>query len=98
MSLTRGRRERRESKEDYFHERRCFFRRFSAQVRRDFAELFKGGFEILDDFLSGHTAIREFLGSFKAFVSEPEDVEDATESPKSHPFIYPSPYFPRPPL
>jgi len=37
--------------------------------------LFERGFEILDDFLSDHVRVREIVGLFQAFISEPEDVE-----------------------
>jgi hypothetical protein len=37
--------------------------------------LFEGGFEVLDDFLGENVGIGEIVGVFKAFVSEPEDVE-----------------------
>jgi len=37
--------------------------------------LFKCGFEIFDDFLGENVGIREIVGFFQAFISEPEDVE-----------------------
>jgi hypothetical protein len=37
--------------------------------------MFQGGFEIFDDFLAENVWIGEIVGVFKAFVSEPEDVE-----------------------
>jgi hypothetical protein len=37
------------------------------QVRGDFAELFEGGFEVFDDFLSENVGIEEIVGFFKAF-------------------------------
>ena len=49
--------------------------RFSTQVTRDFAELFEGGFEIIDDFLGEDISIGEPVVFFEAFVSEPEDVQ-----------------------
>ena len=42
---------------------------------RDFAELFEGGFEIFADFLCENVGIGKIVGFFKAFISEPEDVE-----------------------
>jgi len=73
---------------------------FTTQVASDFAELFEGGFEVLDpstrstggpsvlargrpersesrddDFLGENVGIGEIIGFFKAFVSEPNDVE-----------------------
>ena len=39
------------------------------------AELFEGGFEIVDDFLGKDIGIGEIVGFLKAFVSDPEDVE-----------------------
>ena len=47
----------------------------STYVNGDFAELFEGGFEVFDDFLGENVGIREVVGFFEAFVSEPEDVE-----------------------
>jgi hypothetical protein len=41
----------------------------------DVAELFEGGFEIVDDFLGKNVGIGKIVGVFEAFVSEPEDVE-----------------------
>jgi hypothetical protein len=35
-------------------------------VRRDFAESFERGFEIVDDFLSENIGIREVVGLFEA--------------------------------
>jgi hypothetical protein len=58
--------------------RQSFLFRFdirSTQVIRDFAELFQGGFEVIDDFLGENVGIGEIVGDFEAFVSEPEDVE-----------------------
>jgi len=49
--------------------------RFSTQVTRDFTELFEGGFEVFDDFLSEDIGIGEIVEFFEALVSEPEDVE-----------------------
>jgi len=40
----------------------------------DFAELFKGGFEVDNDFLGEDVGIGEVVGFFEAFVSDPEDV------------------------
>jgi hypothetical protein len=37
--------------------------------------LFQGGFEVFDDFLGEYVGIREVVGFFEAFISEPEDVE-----------------------
>jgi hypothetical protein len=37
--------------------------------------LFQSIFEVFDDFLSENVGIRKIVGLFKAFVSEPEDVE-----------------------
>lgn len=45
------------------------------EVIYDFTELLEGGFEVIDDFLGKHVRIGEIIGFFKAFVSEPEDVE-----------------------
>jgi hypothetical protein len=50
------------------------FRSFPAQVVSDLAELFEGGFQIFDDFLGEDVGIREVVGFFEAFVSEPEDI------------------------
>ena len=46
-----------------------------AQVSSDFAELFEGGFEVLDDFLGEKIGIGEIVGFFKAFIADPEDIE-----------------------
>jgi len=46
-----------------------------AQIRGDFAELFQGGFEVIDDFLGENVGIGKIVGVFEGFVSEPEDVE-----------------------
>ena len=35
-------------------------------------ELFEGGFEVFDDFWSDYIRIREVVGFFEAFVSQPE--------------------------
>jgi len=37
--------------------------------------LFEGGFEVFDDFLGQNIGVREIVGFFETFVSEPEDVE-----------------------
>jgi hypothetical protein len=37
--------------------------------------LFEGRFEVFDDLLGKNAGIREIVGFFQAFVSEPEDVE-----------------------
>jgi len=42
---------------------------------RYFAELFEGGFEVVDDFLGENVGIGEIVGVFEALVSEPKDVE-----------------------
>jgi len=47
----------------------------ATQVRGDFAELFEGGFEVLDDFLGENVGIGKIVGVFEAFVSQPGDVE-----------------------
>lgn len=52
-----------------FPDRTC-----SPQAVRDFAELFEGGFEVFDDFLRENVGIGKVVGSFAAFVSDPEDV------------------------
>jgi len=39
------------------------------------ADLFAGGFEVIDDFLSKHVGVGEVVGLFEAFVSATEDVE-----------------------
>jgi hypothetical protein len=39
------------------------------------ADLFEGGFEVVDDFLSKNVRIGKIVGFFQAFVPEPEDVE-----------------------
>jgi len=50
------------------------------------ADLFEGGFEVFDDFLSENVRIGEIVGVFEAFVSERVNVEadfvviDATNS------------------
>jgi len=49
--------------------------RFSTQICGDFAELFKGRFEVFDDLLGEYVGIREIVGLFEAFISEPEDIE-----------------------
>jgi len=48
---------------------------FSSSTNGDFAELFEGGFEVFDDFLSENVGIRKIIGFFEAFISQPEDVE-----------------------
>ena len=47
----------------------------TSEITCDFAELFEGGFEIVNDFLGENVRIGEIVGFFQAFVSEPEDVE-----------------------
>ena len=47
----------------------------SLKFIRDCAELFEGGFEIIDDFLGKNVGIGKIVGIFEAFVSEPEDIE-----------------------
>jgi hypothetical protein len=42
---------------------------FSTQVRGDFAELFEGGFEVLDDFLAENIGIRMVVGFPKALLA-----------------------------
>jgi hypothetical protein len=42
---------------------------FSTQVRGDFAELFEGGFEVLDDFLAENIGIRMVVGFLKALIA-----------------------------
>ena len=37
--------------------------------------MFQGGFEVFDNFLGENVGIGRVVGSFAAFVSEPEDVE-----------------------
>ncbi|HET8564011.1 MAG TPA: hypothetical protein VFM35_09085, partial [Candidatus Binatia bacterium] len=43
---------------------------FPIQIRGDFAELFEGGFEIFDDFLSENIGIAKVIGFFEVLVSE----------------------------
>ncbi len=44
-------------------------------ICRDVAELFEGGFEIVDDFQGKNVGIGKIVGFYEAFVSEPKDVE-----------------------
>ncbi len=44
----------------------------STQVIGDFAELFEGGFEVVDDFLGENVGIGKIVGVFEAFVSNSE--------------------------
>jgi len=46
-----------------------------SQIRRDFAELFAGGFKVCDDFLCENIGIGEIIGILDALVSEPYDVD-----------------------
>ena len=46
--------------------------RRAIYIARDFAELFEGDFEIVDDFLGENVGIREIVEFFEAFVSEPK--------------------------
>ena len=46
-----------------------------AQVSGDLTELFDGGFEVFDDFLSEDIEIVEIIGFFQALVSQTEDVK-----------------------
>jgi hypothetical protein len=48
------------------------FTLFQCQVRGYFAELFEGGFEVVDDLWGDNIGIVEF---FPPFGAEPEDVE-----------------------
>ena len=50
------------------------------------AELFEGGFELIDYFLGENVEIGKVVGLFEPFVSEPEDV---IESWKSSPVFSP---------
>jgi len=43
--------------------------RFSTQICGDFAELFEGGFEVVNDFLGENVRIREIVGLLEAFVT-----------------------------
>jgi len=47
----------------------------SAQIGCDFAEMFKGGFEIFDDFLGENVGVGKAVRFFEAFVSQQRDVE-----------------------
>jgi hypothetical protein len=42
---------------------------FCAQIRRDFAELFEGGFEVFDNFLGENIGIGKVVGLFETFVA-----------------------------
>jgi hypothetical protein len=50
----------------------CVHSSFSliTYVRRDFAELFEGGFEVFDDLLGEDIGVGKILGFFQAFVPE----------------------------
>ena len=43
--------------------------RFSTQICGDFAELFEGGFEVVNDFLGENVRIRKIVGLFEAFAA-----------------------------
>ena len=49
------------------------------EVRRDFAELFTGGFDVFDDSLGENVGVEEVVGFFEAFVSESEDLDTRKE-------------------
>ena len=51
------------------------FHTLPTEVGSDLADLFEGGFQVIDEFLSEYIGIRKIIGFFKAFVLEPEDVE-----------------------
>ena len=48
---------------------------FLPKVIGDEAELFEGGFEVVDDFLGDHIGIGQIGGVFEGVVFEPEEVE-----------------------
>jgi hypothetical protein len=43
--------------------------------QRDFAELFQGGFQVLDDLLGENLGIGKVIGVFEVLVSQPENIE-----------------------
>jgi len=47
----------------------------SPQAICDFAELFEGGFEVIDDFLSKNVGLWTTVRFCEAFFSKPEDVD-----------------------
>jgi len=44
-----------------------YCRQLVAQISGDFGELFEGGFQVFDDFLSQDVRIGEIVGFFEAF-------------------------------
>jgi hypothetical protein len=50
--------------------------------------LFKGGFEVFDDFLRENVRIGKVVGFFEAFVSAPEDVEAGFVADERSPFPF----------
>src|SRR5215510_1792726 len=47
----------------------------STEVGCDLAQLFEGGFQVFDIFSSQNVGVREIVGFFECFVTEPENVE-----------------------
>ena len=69
---------------------------FPTQIRDDFAELLKGGFEVFDDFLGKDVRIGKIVGFVRAIVSETGDVDvSLARLMRTSPLISPSSANPR---
>ena len=64
-----------ESSNVYDRSSSIFLGRLVSKVRGDLAELFQGGFEIVDNFLGENVGIGEVGGFFAAFFYETKDGE-----------------------